>query len=62
MKWFIVAVCDEDTVNTSTTYEDLVFAKDEVEAKRMALIKYKYGMVCIGVRVATDKEVTLMSR
>lgn len=62
MKWFLVYVCDEDTVNTSTTYEDLVFAKDEVEARELATLKYKHGMVCIGVRAATDEEVTLMSR
>lgn len=62
MKWFLVYLCDEDTVNTSTTYHDLIFARDEIEARELAILKQGGGLVCIGVRVATDEEVTLMSR
>lgn len=56
MKWFRVYLCDEDTINTSTTYEDLIFAKDEVEARELASFKWKSQFVCIGVESVFSEE------
>ena len=62
MKWFLVYVCDEDTVNTTTTYKDLILAENEAEAIMLANLSYNPGMICIGARPASDEEVALMSR
>ena len=61
MKWFLVYMCDEDTINTSTTYEDLVFANDEEEAKKLACVRWLNGFVCIGVKVATVEEISRLN-
>lgn len=49
MKRFLIYLCDEDTVNTSSTYEDVIFAENEEEAKELAAAKW-LGFVCIGVK------------
>ena len=49
MKRFLVYMCDEDTVNTSVTYQDVIIAESEEKAKELATAKW-LGFVCIGVK------------